>query len=144
MNDQQKTIITATLDRAAITAAPCGECRTLLGPLIERYQIDLATDGASEFLVLTPKPDPNQLATLRGHRNCLLTTAITITTRQFFVIEHQRDDGTWAPFDFRLLTYATARAAWTELVERLAADSIHPSRATWLAAGVPIVRYPPV
>jgi len=145
MNGQQKTIITATLDRAAITAAPCRECRTLLEPFADHYRIDLATSSdASEFLLLTPKPDPNQLATLRAHRDCLLATAITITTRQFFVVEHRNDiEGVWTPFDFRLLTYAAARAAWTELVEQLAADSIHHSRATWLAAGVPIAQYPP-
>ena len=137
-----KTLITATLDGAALTAAPCGVCRELLSPLAAAYQIDLATDGHTEFLLFTPRLSGDQLATLRPHRDCLLATVITLTTPQFFLIERRQPDGSWRPCDLRMLSFLTAPKAWTALVEEIGSTGDRGGRATWLAAGMPRARYP--
>ena len=137
-----KTIVTATLDGAALAVAPCGVCRELLSPLAAAYQIDLATDGHTEFLLFTPRLSGDQLATLRPHRDCLLATVITLTTPQFFLIERRQPDGSWRPCDLRMLSFLAAAQAWTALVEEIKRNALERDRATWLAAGISRAHYP--
>lgn len=137
-----KTIITATLDWAALTAAPCGVCQTLLTPLVGSYRMDLGCDGREEFLVFTPRLSRDQLASLTPHRDCLLATGITLTTPQFFLIERLQVDGGWRPRDLRMLSFLTAPKAWDALVEEIESTGDRAVRATWLAAGMPRAHYP--
>jgi hypothetical protein len=136
-----RALITATLDPTTVSKIPCDICRNLLVPLAFIHRIDLAIDGERDFLQFTPQPTSQQLTALSAHRDCLLTTIITMTTRQFFVIEHRHDDDTWYPFDYRCISWAQAKDAWGTLIQQLAASPV-PNRATWLAAGIPIAHYP--
>jgi len=135
-------IITATLDWAALSAAPCGVCQTLLTPLAGSYRVDLGCDGQEEFLVFTPRLTPEQVKIARPHRDCLLATVITLTTPQLILIEHQEADGTWTQFELRIHSTARAAGAWSGMVKRLEEEADVPVRATWLSAGVPQAHYP--
>lgn len=136
-----KTVVTATLDQAALAAASCGVCQNLLASM-EAYQIDLGTDGYVEFLLFTPRLTADQLATLRPHRDCLLRTVITATTPQLFLIERQRLDGSWYQFDLRILSYARSPEAWHDLIARCEATGDRAVRVTWLAEGIAKARWP--
>jgi hypothetical protein len=143
MTNASKTFVIATLDGAALSAAPCGVCRQLLSTVIDTHQIDLATDGREEFLLFTPRLTVERLAQLKPHRDCLLATVVRLTTPQLFLIERQRpEDGSWQQFDLRIHAFMRSPEAWSDLIAELEADGDRTVRATWLAAGVPHAHYP--